>query len=201
MTTLAIERSTAVQSAALAVDGTIVAATVFDGIDARSGAWAPALAAFAGDRRPDRILVGRGPGSFAGIRAALAYAQGYAIGSGCTVSGLPSPAALARADRPTAIVGDARRGLYWVALYEGFRPVGEIFQTGADDLARRVPRTVEVVSPDAARIDAVLREKFESRYLGEALPTAETLLRAALALPEAVKAEPLPIYLNPAVRD
>ena len=199
--TVAIERSTSVQSAAVEEGGKIVAATVFEGLDARSGAWAVRLAAFLDGRRPDRFLVGQGPGSFAGIRAALAYAQGYAIGGGATVTGLSSAAALARADRPTAVVGDARRGLFWIALFDGFRPVGEIFQVTADDLTRRIPLSVEVVTPDAARIDALLRETFDTRYLGGAVPTAEGLLRAALAQPEAVVAQPLPIYLNPAVRE
>ena len=30
----------------------------------------------------ERIVVGTGPGSFAGIRSALAFAQGYALGKG-----------------------------------------------------------------------------------------------------------------------
>ena len=42
-----------------------------------------------------RIVVGTGPGSFAGIRSALAFAQGFAIGTKCEVLGLPSPCALA----------------------------------------------------------------------------------------------------------
>ena len=42
----------------------------------------------------DRIVVGTGPGSFAGIRSALAFAQGYALGRpSCEVLGLPSPCA------------------------------------------------------------------------------------------------------------
>ena len=43
----------------------------------------------------DRIVVGTGPGSFAGIRSALAFAQGFALGSKCEVMGLPSPCAVA----------------------------------------------------------------------------------------------------------
>lgn len=43
----------------------------------------------------ERIVVGTGPGSFAGIRAALAFAQGFALGRSCEVVGLPSPCAIA----------------------------------------------------------------------------------------------------------
>ena len=42
-----------------------------------------------------RIVVGTGPGSFAGIRSALAFAQGYALGTKCEVLGLPSACAIA----------------------------------------------------------------------------------------------------------
>ena len=69
----------------------------------------------------DRIVVGTGPGSFAGVRAALAFAQGYALGRPqCEVFGLPSACALAGEGR-LAVVGDARRGQFWVALFDGFK--------------------------------------------------------------------------------
>ena len=88
----------------------------------------------------ERIVVGTGPGSFAGIRAALAFAQGYAIASKCEVLGLESACALAIGEGPSAVVGDARRGMYWIALFDGFKMIGEVFQVTKDELARRVPR-------------------------------------------------------------
>ena len=147
-----------------------------------------------------RIVVGTGPGSFAGIRSALAFAQGYALGRGCEVLGLPSACALATGDGPLAVVGDARRGMYWVALFDGFRMVGEVFQTDREGLPKRVPRGVNVTTPDAARIDALLKEVFGERYVGGRTPTPEGLRRFAEANPSILKPEPLPIYLNPAVR-
>ena len=153
--------------------------------------------------RPQRIVVGTGPGSFAGIRAALAFAQGYALGApGCEVRGLPSACALVEpGDGPLAVVGDARRGLYWVALFESFRLVTGIFLATAEDLPRRVPLGAPVVTPDAARIDAFLKETFGARYRGGRTPTAEGLRRFAEACPAILKPEPLPLYLNPAVRE
>ena len=67
-----------------------------------------------------RIVVGTGPGSFAGIRSAIAFAQGFALGRKCEVLGLPSPCAVAAqvyagakgGDFPLAVVGDARRGKF-----------------------------------------------------------------------------------------
>jgi len=158
----------------------------------------------------ERIVVGTGPGSFAGVRSALAFAQGFAIGSKCEVLGLPSPCAIAadwfaertdEAPGPLAVVGDARRGKFWIALFDGYRMVCDVFQVERDLLGKRVPLSVKVVSPDAARIDAVLKETFADNYLGGRLPTAEGLRRFAEANPAMLKPEPLPIYLNPAVRD
>ena len=162
----------------------------------RDGNWAAEL-----DREgAERIVVGTGPGSFAGIRAAISFANGYALATGCEVLGLPSACALAVGEGPSAVVGDARRGMYWVALFDGFRLIGEIFQVTKEELPRRVPRAVPVTSPDGARIGEMLKEMFGDFYDGGRLPTAEGLRRFAEANPAALKPEPLPVYLNAAVR-
>lgn len=148
-----------------------------------------------------RMIVGIGPGSFAGIRSALAFAQGYALGRECEVLGLPSPCALARPGESIAVVGDARRGMCWVALLKGYTLLKEIFQVKAEELDDVVDAGFKVVSPDAARIDALLRSTFGDRYLGLRLPTPEGLRAFVEANPSILKREPLPIYLNPAVRD
>ena len=45
----------------------------------------------------DRIVVGMGPGSFAGVRSAIAFAQGCALGrKGLEVTAYPRPARLWR---------------------------------------------------------------------------------------------------------
>ena len=59
--------------------------------ESRSGEWVEELDLDG----VERIVVGTGPGSFAGIRSALAFAQGFALGRGCEVLGLPSPCAVA----------------------------------------------------------------------------------------------------------
>ncbi|MBQ8124826.1 MAG: hypothetical protein IJ173_02955, partial [Kiritimatiellae bacterium] len=58
-----------------------------------------------------------------------------------------------------------------------------------------------VVTPDAARIDAFLKETFGARYRGGRTPTAEGLRRFAEACPAILRPEPLPLYFNPAVRE
>ena len=147
-----------------------------------------------------RIVVGTGPGSFAGVRAAIAFAQGYALGKpSCEVFGLPSPCALA-GDGRVAVVGDARRGLFWIALFDDFEQKGDVFLAGAESLAASVPDGFRVVTTDEARIGESLRGVFGSRYAGGGVPTDEGLRRFAEANPAALKPEPLPIYLTPAVR-
>ena len=147
----------------------------------------------------ERIVVGTGPGSFAGIRSALAFAQGYALGKSCEVLGLPSACALA-GDGKIAVIGDARQGKAWIALFDGFKLEREVFQVEQSELKGTVPADCRVTTPDEQRIGALLAETFGERYLGGQTPTSEGLRRFAEANPSILKPEPLPIYLNPAVR-
>ena len=163
--------------------------------EGRNGDWAEGLDL----EGVERIVVGTGPGSFAGIRSALAFAQGYSIGSGCEVLGMPSACALADGGRLAAI-GDARRGKFWIALFDGMRLEKPIFQTEAESLFEQVPAGARVVTPDEERIGEKLSEIFGERYAGGRKPTPEGLERFAAANPGVLAKEPLPIYLNPAVR-
>ena len=150
----------------------------------------------------ERIVVGTGPGSFAGVRSAIAFAKGCAIGRGCEVLGLPSPCALADGEM-IAVVGDARCGKLWIALLNGFALERDIFQieaTGLKDFAESLPGGFTVVTVDEKRIGAMLKETFGSRYAGERIPDGDGLRRFAEANPAALAPNPLPIYLNPAVR-
>lgn len=173
--------------------------------ECRDGNWAESLDLGG----VERIVVGTGPGSFAGIRSALAFAQGYALGKKCEVLGLPSACAVAaqtyqshQGSQPfrLAVVGDARQGKIWVALFDGFRLERDVFQVDSGKLAETVPSDCLVTTPDAKRIDGLLREAFAARYLGGRTPTAEGLKVFAETCPGILKDEPLPIYLNPAVR-
>lgn len=176
--------------------------------ECRDGKWVEALDL----EGVGRIVVGTGPGSFAGIRSALAFAQGYALGKTCEVLGLPSACAIAAQvyqENPLststsslrlAVVGDARQGKSWIALFDGYRLEKDVFQVNQDELLGSVPSTYKVVTPDVKRLDGFLRETFGERYLGGQTPTSEGLRRFAEANPSVLKTEPLPIYLNPAVR-
>ena len=109
--------------------------------ECRDGGWVKALDL----EGVERIVVGTGPGSFAGIRSALAFAQGYALATKCEVLGLPSACAIAaqvikqsnNSNNQTihlAVVGDARQGKIWVALFDGFKLERDVFQVNQDEL-------------------------------------------------------------------
>ena len=72
----------------------------------------------------DRVGVVVGPGGFTGVRIALSFARGLAIGTDLEVSGITSLAALAgnatteTAEGLIAPIIDARRGQVYGALYE-----------------------------------------------------------------------------------
>ena len=204
MNLLAIDRSTDTQSVAVAKDGKI-AARVFAGLDSRSAEWPVKVRDFVAAnglsvQDLDTILVGQGPGSFAGIRSALAFAQGLALPAGKRVVGLPSTLALAREGARTAVVGDARRDRFWVIVYEGVQTVKDFTLVAKDELANAVPEHCAVVTPDGARIEPLLQAVFAHHYKGSLVPLAANLAEVALAHPELLRQEPLPIYLQPAVR-
>ncbi len=163
-------------------------------LDGRDDAWVAKMRDFLHGRIPDALTVGLGPGSFAGIRAAIACLQGMGIGWGLQPRGFTSAAALALASgrKNVTVIGDARRGTLWSVTF-----------TVTDDyIVQNTP--FEILSaatfiPDATMIspDAKRLERFglpEVTLSAELLP--ETLRRlGATALTD----DPLPIYLHPAV--
>src|SRR6476619_4754628 len=67
----------------------------------------PMIAELLEKRRADRILVGVGPGSFTGIRVAIAAAHGLAIGWGAELKGMSSLALLAAGNEGSGEVASA----------------------------------------------------------------------------------------------
>ena len=211
MTLLSIDRSTDVTSVALAKDGDIFSFTI-EGADARCADWPVKIRNFLLENTTefsniDRIIVGTGPGSFAGIRGALSFAQGLSIGirakktsAGSLVYGIPSAAALAREDGLTAVVGDARRGLFWVVVYNGVKTVSDFRLVHKEELLSAIPEAATVATSDGMRIGGVLKEIFGDRYAISTPPAAEKLAQIALNHSDILVCEPLPVYLSPAVR-
>ncbi|HEX4036172.1 MAG TPA: tRNA (adenosine(37)-N6)-threonylcarbamoyltransferase complex dimerization subunit type 1 TsaB [Solirubrobacteraceae bacterium] len=69
----------------------------------------------------DLIAAGRGPGSYTGLRIALATARGIARGADARLVGVSTLRALAEplGEQPVAAIIDARRGEAFVGVYRG----------------------------------------------------------------------------------
>ncbi len=68
---------------------------------------------------PDTIIVGLGPGSYAGTRIAISVAIGLQLSSGARLTGLPSICAIQCDAREYCATGDARRKSFFVARIRG----------------------------------------------------------------------------------
>ena len=135
-----------------------------------------------------RIVVTRGPGSFTGIRIALAAARGLALVTGADIAAVPTFEALRPAKPPEGrlfAILDTKRGSLYAAELSGS---GEPFVTTADALAAEAP--FAVVGDAAAGLAALAPGAI--RALAPALPDAARLLGRTL---EAGPASPL--YLTP----
>jgi tRNA threonylcarbamoyladenosine biosynthesis protein TsaB len=64
---------------------------------------------------PDGIVVGLGPGSYAGVRISIAAAAGLRAASAAKLIGVPSICAIDPAVREYCVVGDARRQSFFFA--------------------------------------------------------------------------------------
>jgi tRNA threonylcarbamoyl adenosine modification protein YeaZ len=114
MITLALETSTPRGGVAVFQDGELVFSESFTADRSHSsGLFAVIERALAGKERPGQIVVGLGPGSYAGVRIAIAAGIGISVATGAEMLGVPSILGLDGGEY--LAVGDARRGGYWVA--------------------------------------------------------------------------------------
>jgi tRNA threonylcarbamoyl adenosine modification protein YeaZ len=134
MKTLALEMSTAQGSIAWREDGE----ALFDGRFAagrkHSGAFfenvQQCLERFG---RPEKIIVGLGPGSYAGVRIAIATALGLRSATKAQLAGIPSICALEVEIADYCVIGDARRQTFFFAKIEGGKLIdGPILKTAAE---------------------------------------------------------------------
>lgn len=142
-------------------------------------------------RRPDSILVGIGPGSFTGIRVAVAAAHGLAIGWRAHISGMSSLALIAVSggrEGPVAAAVLGGHGEIFVREFDGAtgQPLGDLLNVRPDDAAARITAPIMLGSGASA-----LTEANGAGEAIEAWPSA----RFALRLPEALRTlEPRPLY-------
>ena len=142
---------------------------------------------------PARLVVGTGPGSYTGVRIAIAAAQAVALARGWPVFGLPT--LVTAAATPCRVLGDARRGQYYVArIADG--AVAELRLLDAE-----AARAEVAAGGDWFTYDAVVPLGLANVQTVQ--PDAVALARLAAGLPEETVTErgagPLePLYLQEA---
>lgn len=128
MTILALEFSSEQRSVALARDGAILAEATESGGYRVTHAFRLIEKVLEQAKMPrdeiEVIAVGLGPGSYTGIRAAIAIAQGWQLARGVKLLGVGSAECLAAQAQAEKIFGrvnvviDAQRGEYYLATWE-----------------------------------------------------------------------------------
>jgi tRNA threonylcarbamoyladenosine biosynthesis protein TsaB len=216
MVTLALELSSRYGSAALLSGHELLAEETWDEKSCRNQ---PVFRVLPGMLRNASITledihlfaVGRGPGSYSGMRIAITAAQSFALPGRETVHSLSSGEALAReiADLENAssiaVVGDARRGTVWFGLFEVRNQILAQVKSwtvlSPDRLAAELPRETLVVSPEWDKLSPVLNGLSLPCLDRGCFPKAKYVGQLALRkLDMGLPSEPLtPIYTQPAV--
>jgi tRNA threonylcarbamoyladenosine biosynthesis protein TsaB len=195
MTILALEFSSAQRSVALARDGSVLAEAGEGGGGRATNAFGLIEKVLAQSKvlreEVEVIAVGLGPGSYTGIRAAIALAQGWQLATGIKLLGVSSAEGLAAQAQAAQLFGrvnvvlDAQRGEFYLATWEisgaeraEISPLKIV--PAAELLARRAageicagPEMERVLFPAAAavarlaagRTDFLPGEKLEPIYL------------------------------------
>jgi tRNA threonylcarbamoyl adenosine modification protein YeaZ len=189
---LAFDTSTAACTVALFDDqGTCVARA--DELIGRGHAerLVPMIAEVLDGRKSERIVVGVGPGSFTGIRVAIAAAHGLAIGWGAKLEGMSSLALLAAGAGSADDVGTALAGGHGELFVQQFDGAT---LTARSDLHNAAPAQAAQWITAELVVGSGAEQLVEARGWGTARslwPTAANALR----LPESLRTlAPKPLY-------
>src|SRR6187455_1959025 len=110
MKILALELSSGKGSIAWLEDGRDIFVRTFANDRKHSGSFFENLQLYSRERgASDAIVVGIGPGSYAGVRIAIATALGFRAASTAKLVGIPSICAMETAVHEFCVIGDARR--------------------------------------------------------------------------------------------
>lgn len=192
---LAFDTSTPACTAALfAAEGDVFASR--DEVIGRGHAerLVPLIAEMLGGHLPSQLLVGVGPGSFTGIRIAIAAAHGLAIGWKVPVRGMSSLALLAASapgHGPVAAALSGGHGELFVQQFrrDRFAPTSAMMNLPPAAAARMIDAPL-IVGTGAAELVA-------ARGHGEAQPILPTASRALLLPAELRSLEARPLYARP----
>ena len=158
----------------------------------------------------DVFAVGRGPGSFSGVRVALTAARAFALPSGKTVFPVSSGEALAfdilqrQPATSVAVLGDARRGMAWMGNFrseDGLPvPLAPWSLAPAKELDTILHGIDLAVSSEWERLHPLAGNRTARRH-ETAFPTARAVgeLAAAKMSRNLTADPPEPLYLHPAV--
>ncbi|HTB86092.1 MAG TPA: tRNA (adenosine(37)-N6)-threonylcarbamoyltransferase complex dimerization subunit type 1 TsaB [Candidatus Sulfotelmatobacter sp.] len=196
MIVLALEFSSDRRSAALARGGTVLAEAVEQTADRTTRAFRlveQVLSAAKLSREEIEVIaVGLGPGSYTGIRAAIAMAQGWQLARGIKLLGINSVEAMAAQAQVEKIFGrihfavDAQRGEFYLAGWE-------ISEGGREEILplKIVPAAAIISQKTAGEI--CLGPEQERRFF----PAAAALARLAGGRQDFVPdGQLVPIYLR-----
>ena len=147
----------------------------------------------------DRLAIGLGPGSYHGIRTAIALAQGWQLARNVEVIGISSADVLAEQARLQGLTGDiniaidAQRNEFYIARYsvahDGFTETEPLRLATRQEIDSFLARGVTLLGPDFTTSLPAAHPLF---------PAAATLARLAARRTPASDAATLePIYLRP----
>ena len=173
MKILALEFSSAQRSVAVVVDGHVRGRTQETGThESRALSLIEAALDAAGLEREnvDCLAVGLGPGSYAGIRSALALAQGWQLARGTKILGISSVESLAAQASAEKIHGyvniliDAQRNEFYLARYEvnasACREMAPLRLAGREEVLALVRAGETVLGPEVTSEWSAARQLF-----------------------------------------
>lgn len=154
-----------------------------------------------GYRDLDRIAVATGPGSFTGVRVAVAAARGFALALRIPAIGVNTLEAIAAqsleesGDRPILVALDARRDEIYTATYgNGGSCLSEPTVSTVTATARQAEQLEPFLAGSAARNVAELAKK--PLDIGVEAATADVEIIARLGVVAAQASSPRPTYLR-----
>jgi tRNA threonylcarbamoyl adenosine modification protein YeaZ len=157
----------------------------------------------------DLVAATLGPGSFTGVRIAIAAARGFALATGARLWGTDSLTVMAKAalesgmlggDRPFAVAVDARGETLYFGLYDaaGCKLAGPLLLEAREAATLLPDELATAVGNGAAHLAeaAMLRGRAADAKLPDLQPNASALAELALEADETLPTL-RPLYLRP----